>query len=156
MEKNFKKHFTSSAVIIKDNKILLIWHKKLNTWLYPGGHIEENESPDDAVIREVKEETSLNVKIIEKNKMVYNDKIAKVLHMPYVIFEEQVGNKEENHFHIDMVYICTPINNEVKIQKSEIDKYKWFSIDEIKDIKMYDNLKFLLLKILKNKELSQV
>lgn len=41
MKKELNKHFTASAIIIKNNKVLLIWHKKLNVWLYPGGHIEK-------------------------------------------------------------------------------------------------------------------
>lgn len=42
------------AFLIHNNKVLLIHHKKLNLWLPPGGHIEKNETPDDAVKREFK------------------------------------------------------------------------------------------------------
>ncbi|KKL46412.1 hypothetical protein LCGC14_2345830, partial [marine sediment metagenome] len=46
-----KKHFTSTVFIINDEKILLIHHKKMNVWLPPGGHVEENEIPSDTAIR---------------------------------------------------------------------------------------------------------
>ena len=56
-------HFCATACIVdKENKkILFIHHKKLNKWLFVGGHIEENEDPETAVIREIKEETNLDI-----------------------------------------------------------------------------------------------
>jgi len=53
------------AIIIKDNKILLMHRIKNGQeyFVFPGGGIKENESEEDAVIREVKEELSLDAKI---------------------------------------------------------------------------------------------
>lgn len=39
------------------NRWLLVKHKDRNTWEIPGGHIEENETPDEAAKRELIEET---------------------------------------------------------------------------------------------------
>ncbi len=52
-----------SAIIVKKDKVLLIHRKKEGReyWVFPGGKIEEKETPEKAIIREVKEETSLNV-----------------------------------------------------------------------------------------------
>lgn len=54
-----------AAVIIKDNKILLMRRIKEGQeyYVFPGGGIEENESAEDAIIREIKEELPLDVKI---------------------------------------------------------------------------------------------
>ena len=53
------------AVIIKDNKILLMRRIKEGQeyFVFPGGGIEGNESAEDAIIREIKEELSLDAKI---------------------------------------------------------------------------------------------
>lgn len=53
----------ASAIITKKNKILLIHRKKNGEeyWVFPGGGVEDNETAQEAVIREVKEETNLNV-----------------------------------------------------------------------------------------------
>jgi 8-oxo-dGTP diphosphatase len=66
---------TVDGVIIKDNKILLIKRNRdpfKNKWSLPGGYVEYSEKVEDAVIRELSEETGLNVKI---NKLfgVYSD-----------------------------------------------------------------------------------
>lgn len=53
------------VIINKFNKKLFILKRKNGNWVLPKGHIEENESPEETAIREVKEETGLNVKIID-------------------------------------------------------------------------------------------
>lgn len=54
-----------AAIIIKDNKILLMRRIKKGQeyFVFPGGGIEDNEIPEEAIIREVKEELSLDAKI---------------------------------------------------------------------------------------------
>jgi len=54
---------TASALLIHQNKVLLIKHKKLNIWLGPGGHIDEGELPHQAAEREFLEETGLIVRV---------------------------------------------------------------------------------------------
>ena len=72
---NIIKHFTSSALIVHNEKVLLVYHKKLDVWLYPGGHVEENENPDETLVREVKEETGLEVEIISnKDELLADEK----------------------------------------------------------------------------------
>ncbi len=48
--------FTASVYIVFKNKVLLHKHKKLGIWLQPGGHIELDEDPNEAALREAKEE----------------------------------------------------------------------------------------------------
>jgi len=52
----------ASAIIIRDGKILLIKRQKAAHlyWVLPGGGVEDGESEEQAVIREVKEETNLD------------------------------------------------------------------------------------------------
>jgi len=52
-----------SAIILKDDKILLIHRKKNGEeyWVFPGGGVEDTETPEQGIIREVKEETGLDV-----------------------------------------------------------------------------------------------
>jgi len=61
-----KNAISAGGVIINPiNKKVFILKRKNSNWVLPKGHIEKGESPEEAAIREVKEETNLNVKIID-------------------------------------------------------------------------------------------
>lgn len=53
------------AIIINDNNVLLMWRKNQGKkyYIFPGGGVEENETVEEAVLREVREETTLKVRI---------------------------------------------------------------------------------------------
>src|SRR5207245_10288528 len=40
-----------AGCVVNKGKVLLVWHKKHKEWLPPGGHLEQNESPNDTVLR---------------------------------------------------------------------------------------------------------
>lgn len=52
------------AFILKENKLLLVKERADDLWTLPGGWADVNESPSEAVIRETKEETGFNVKVL--------------------------------------------------------------------------------------------
>lgn len=149
MKLESEKHFTASALIINDGKVLLLHHKKLGVWLYPGGHVEKNETPEQAVKREVKEETGLDIEILDEkdNKLSDINADVSVLHNPYVILCERVGD----HYHIDIVYLCkiSGKNKKIKYDKNESNDIGFFSVSELDNIKLFPNFKRLLEKVLK-------
>ena len=53
------------AIIIKDNKILLSHEKNTGVYLTPGGGLESGESPEECVMREVREETGYTVSVVK-------------------------------------------------------------------------------------------
>ena len=59
--------FTVGVYIVHDSKVLLVHHKKFDKWLSVGGHIELHEDPEEALFREVKEETGLEIKLWVKS-----------------------------------------------------------------------------------------
>lgn len=63
-----KKHFCVSVYVYnpKNSKFLLVKHRKAGKWLQPGGHVEPNEDPEEAALRETFEETGLRVKLVGK------------------------------------------------------------------------------------------
>ena len=68
-----KKHFTSTIFVIYKSKIALHWHNKVEEWLPAGGHIDDNETPIEAGLREVKEETGItDLKIIDFRTITYH------------------------------------------------------------------------------------
>lgn len=127
------KHFTATAMIRNyKGEFLLHEHPKLGFWLPPGGHIEENEEPQDAVIREVLEETGLMCRVIDcayptKTKIQLTDHVC-ALPIPFAILKEFIiDNKRGNHWHIDMVYLCELITPE----KKPTEQFKWIPFEEL-------------------------
>lgn len=115
-----EKHFCVTTYVIKDNQILLIDHKKLLKWLPAGGHIELNESPEDAAKREVKEETGYEIELIPCNELS-------------VAWGVQTNLIKEGHEHTDIIYLAKPIGGTLTLDSSETNGIKWFSLDEIND-----------------------
>lgn len=128
--------FTASAYIVFENKILLVHHKRLNTWLQPGGHIELDEDPEEALWREIEEEVGLKKSDLvilnqpERPKALDHRKgSSKRLPLP---FDLNVHNYSANpgHKHIDFCYLMRAKQNTVRISDESSD-IRWFSLKDI-------------------------
>ena len=89
-----------------NESILLHWHRKVWAFLPPGGHIEPNEDPVQALYREITEETGLETAIIP-----YQDPLPisypLQIHPPNTIMVEDIDDPQTGyHQHIDMIYFC--------------------------------------------------
>ncbi len=56
--------FTAEVFIVHKDRVLLRMHDKFKIWLSVGGHVELDEDPIEAAVREVKEEVGLDVTIV--------------------------------------------------------------------------------------------
>lgn len=125
---NIEKHFCVSVYVYDktNKKFLLVHHKKMGVWVQPGGHVELNESPEEAAIREVYEETGINVNLEGERKPRNCDYI-----LPLAIQKNEIN---ENHIHMDFVYVAYANNeNDIVLNKTESLGINWFSLEEIKD-----------------------
>ena len=139
------RHFCSTTYILhkEEKKTLLHWHKKLKTWLPPGGHIEKNESPYEAAIREVKEEYHLSdIEYIHPNTPKRLDDRSFAMEMPHFLISEDI---EPEHIHMDWIFFAKISDDEYNEIASQVnDKIKWFNIAEIrKENNCFENVKEL-------------
>ena len=133
------------TVIISKSKILLLKHKKLGVWLYPGGHVDEGENPVQAAIREAKEETGYTVRILGKDKLGKLDsKVAIEQPAPLVTLYENVQYKTETHMHFDLIYLAEPIGDPEKLHEGESNELKWISESDVGNLETFDNIKKVL------------
>ena len=118
-----KEQICSSAFVINDqNEILLIYHKKFGKYVQPGGHIEGNEEKWEASIREVFEETGIEIEIVDKEpfaKEIYNNNVGR---------------------QVDYQFYAVPKNLNI-VHNGESFEAGWFSMEEIDSIPVVDDLK---------------
>ena len=102
------RHFTATAFVVDGSRTLLHWHKRLQQWMPPGGHIEPNEDPVQAVLREVNEETGIVAEVIATTAPLPFD-YPEQLAAPYTILIEDIPGPDEPHKHIDLIYFCRAV-----------------------------------------------
>lgn len=115
-----ERQYCASAYTIdfKEKQVLLMYNKKLNKWLQPGGHIEGKETPIETAIRETLEETGVKIKVVGPS-------FDNISYQP--IATERYQNKVGDM--IDIQYLGIPLSRE--LLNDEDNKTKWFSIDEL-------------------------
>lgn len=139
------RHFCASAFVINpiNKKILLVKHHIFDKWVQPGGHIEENETPEEAAIREVYEETGLKISLIGERFPREDDMIR-----PLGI---QCNRKENGDKHFDIIYVGTPNNLDAPLKISDESKdIGWFTRKELENMKVFPDVKITVDYILKN------
>lgn len=127
-----RKYGLTMRGIIKNNAgeiLILKRHPKSRTdpemWELPGGKIENSEFFDDALVREIKEETALDVKVGDFCEAVQNDYIHKRT--------------------VQIMMYLEDIQGEVKISDEHTD-WMWASLEKIKSLKISTSLQKVLEK----------
>ena len=96
--------FTVATFVVDNGRVLLLHHRKLSMWLPPGGHIEPDELPDDAAVREVLEETGIQIQLVgERGPEMPGGPRALIRPMGI-----QLETIRPGHQHIDLIYLARP------------------------------------------------
>lgn len=112
--------FTAAGAIIKkDNQVLLVKRKNkpyVNTWMFPAGFIDYGEHPEETVVREVKEETGLEITGLHLMKVLQNPD----------------DPRAPGHF--GFFYMVDSFEGELVVDESEVADIRWFSVDNLPEI----------------------
>ena len=117
----------AAGIVIKDNRLLLMWRRNnaKEYYVFPGGGVEPTETIEEAVIREIKEETSIDVAIKR------------------LLYEHHYINDSSQYY-----YLCTYISGEPLLgdfnEKAEmthssdnIYKPMWVDTDKLHKLTIY-------------------
>lgn len=123
-ENNYQFHYRTSAIIYNKNKTKILLFKSSNRDFYmlPGGKVNELESSEDALKREVKEETGLEISIID-----------------FKCFSEcVVTDKETTYQQVEAIYEASyndEINNaEFNGLEGNWILFKWFNVNDLDNV----------------------
>ena len=127
---------TNICLIYKDDMILVVDRKKKD-WpglTFPGGHVEKNENFNDAVIREVKEETGLKIR------------------KPFLCGIEEFKTKDEDRY-LMLYYKTDKFSG--KLRSSAEGEVFWIKRADLDKYKLSLDLKRIL-KVMESDELSEI
>ena len=124
------KHFTATTIIVHNKKVLLHLHKKLGIWIPVGGHIDRDELPQVAALREIKEESGLNVDLYNPDKQIEMGDVKQLFRPMHILLEDI----NQFHQHIDFIYYAKSDTDELSPQNGETNNLKWFTADEVRNL----------------------
>ncbi len=119
--------FTVAIFVVHDGKVLLIHHRRLDKWLPLGGHIELDEDPEIAALREAKEESGLDVELIGERPPT-TEPGTRALIAPRFL---DIHRITDTHEHIGMIYWARPKNGHVTLSAAEHHDIRWCSAAEL-------------------------
>jgi ADP-ribose pyrophosphatase YjhB (NUDIX family) len=128
-----ERQFCATVYIVKEEQVLLIFHRKLNKWLPPGGHLNPDETPAEGARRETLEETGLEIEFIKQENIWIERWNANSFERPYLCLLEEIPAYKDvpAHQHIDFIYLAMPVGGRERQNELETDGLRWFSLEEI-------------------------
>jgi 8-oxo-dGTP pyrophosphatase MutT (NUDIX family) len=148
------KQFTTSVFIInnfeKHLKIALIFHKKFDRWMVPGGHIESFENQVEAAIREAREETGLSIRFFSFLNAENKVKDSEWILPPEYFYQQLIpaSTKEDSHYHLDFAYLAFANAVEFTFNSKETKDIKWVGLEQALNFNLFEGTKFIIQEII--------
>ncbi|WP_435360493.1 NUDIX hydrolase [Haloarchaeobius sp. DFWS5] len=122
------RHTTATVYVVHDGATLLHEHDRLGKWLPPGGHVDRGETPHEAALREVREETGLSVDLVTDRDDIASETVEplpKPQH--FQLADVNVYDGEVGHQHVDHVYYAEADSRSLDPAAGEApgDAWKW-------------------------------
>ena len=127
----------------------------------PGGHVDDDETPEETARRECKEETGLDVEIVgdpQDDLFAGNREEGRMLIKPIAMLLENIPacpeREEQEHQHIDFLFVAKPIDEQqtITLLEEEGAAIRWFTKTDVKELseetEIFRNVKRSILSIL--------
>ena len=126
----FRGHITSGAIVVGDaGKVLMIRHRTLNRWLFPGGHVETGDTTlRDAAIREVGEETGVPSAMLRSFNGWVEDAAFYFDSHP---IPANPAKSEPAHRHFGFIYLFRGTSDNIVLQTDEVADWAWMDAQHL-------------------------
>jgi 8-oxo-dGTP pyrophosphatase MutT (NUDIX family) len=118
--------FTVVVVVVHEGKVLLVHHRGLNKWLPLGGHIELDEDPEAAALREAREESGLEVELLGERAPTSGNGTRALIAPRFM----DIHRISDTHDHIGMIYWARPKNGKLALAAAEHHEIRWCSSED--------------------------
>jgi 8-oxo-dGTP pyrophosphatase MutT (NUDIX family) len=123
--------FTVAIFVVHGDAILLIHHRKLDKWLPLGGHIELDEDPEQAALREAKEESGLDVELLGERPPTTSPGTRALIAPRFL----DIHRINETHEHIGLIYWARLKNSaQIKLATEEHHDIRWCSLADLEKL----------------------
>jgi len=129
-----KQEKSCGCIVINDKNEVLLIHHNAGHWDFPKGHVEEGETDVQTAIREVKEETNIDVEVNEKYR-----------------YTTEYSPKEDVMKEV-VYFLAKNISDDKEAQLEEVSEVKWVKIKDAIEKITYDTSKEILAKLKKDLE----
>ena len=140
--------------MLHNHHVLLVFHKRLQAWVPPGGHVEAHEVPEETCVREIFEETGVAAEIVsiecapasaENGGPAAID--ASFLLQPAYIQCVTAHEKGGDFYHIDLAYACLPAGYEDQPEalpplrtNKEVEDVRWVPLSALDKLPLAKNV----------------
>ena len=122
--------FTVAIFVVRDGNILLIHHRNLNEWLPLGGHIELDEDPERAALREAREESGLEVELLGERPPTTSPGTRALIAPRFL----DIHRITDTHEHIGLIYWARPKNGTLALSAAEHHDIRWCSAADLDNL----------------------
>lgn len=127
--------FTVGVLIVYAGRVCLVHHRELNTWLTPGGHVELSEDTDQALFREIAEETGFTARDLEilSEKSEFPDERRPGFRSLFVPRWMNIHPISATHRHIILIYVFRAKHDRLRLAEREHYDIRWFTSGELQN-----------------------
>jgi 8-oxo-dGTP pyrophosphatase MutT (NUDIX family) len=122
--------FTVAIFVVHEGKVLLIHHRKLDKWLPLGGHIELDEDPEQAALREAREESGFEVELLGERPPTTEPGTRALIGPRFL----DIHRINETHEHIGMIYWARPKGGALALAEAEHHDIRWCSAEDLESL----------------------
>ncbi len=119
--------FTVVVVVVHDSRVLLVHHRKLDRWLPLGGHIDLDEDPETAALREAREESGLEVELLGERPPTTGHGTRALIAPRFL----DIHRISDTHEHVGMIYWARPKAGELTLAPDEHRDIRWVTWAEL-------------------------
>lgn len=122
--------FTVAIFIVHEQKVLVVHHRGLDKWLPVGGHIELEEDPETAALREAREESGFEVELLGERAPTTGPGTRALIAPRFL----DIHRITDTHQHVGMIYWARPKKGRLTLAAAEHHAIRWCSAEELDEL----------------------
>ncbi len=129
------RHFVATIYAVHDGAVALHEHAKLEMWLPAGGHLDRDELPHEAALRETEEELGMAVDLVAPQEAITSETVRSIPQPQHFLVEDI--NVDQNgavgHQHIDFIFYGAAPTRDIQPGPGEqpAEDWAWFTVAEL-------------------------